>query len=78
MSLRDNIYKAISEQAWIEVSELNDSLSLQEDLGLDSLDVAHIMSRVTDEYIDPEEWQHLQTVGDIVEAVCDIECGHAT
>ncbi len=68
----EDVYAVIAETISCDVSTLAPEASLQDDLGIDSLDAVEINMALEDKFgisISDEELMALKTVGDIVNVV---------
>ena len=79
MESRENIYNKIvsimEELFEIEPSEVSESSQLYDDLDIDSIDAVDLvveLKKYTGKKIAPESFKSVRTVGDVVEAVCQL------
>ena len=65
----DKIIEMLCEQFGLEASELNESTTFIDDIGIDSVDVVELIVEVEDEFgldeIPEEELKKLRTIGDL-------------
>lgn len=64
----EKLKEILATQLDIDVSDINDSTDIAEDLGADSLDIVEMMMSVEEEFnieIDDEEAMNFKTVGDV-------------
>jgi len=64
----DRVLKCVCEILGTQISELNASMSLSEELGMDSLDAVELVMCLEDEFgveIADEDFEHVVTIGDI-------------
>ena len=64
----EKLKEILATQLDIDVSDINDSTDIAEDLGADSLDIVEMMMSVEEEFnieIDDEEALNFKTVGDV-------------
>lgn len=68
------ILETIAEILTLPVADLDTAASLQDDLGLNPVEVADLLQSLTEKFhiiFVPEDIEHVRTVGDIVELVED-------
>lgn len=68
----DCVKKILSEQLGIDESSITEDTRLVEDLNLDSIDKAELVTTLEDEYdktVDYEQAMKVKTVGDIVKEI---------
>ena len=78
--IRDKIKAAIAKISDIEVADIADTASFQDDLGLDSLVLLEISVEIEMQFgleVNEEDLKQLQTVQDSVEFVQQALVGHA-
>lgn len=79
MTDRDEIYQgvvnALSELFEVDPTEVNLESDLYKDLDIDSIDAVDLVveiKKITGKKIKPEDFKNVRTVGDIVDAVCEL------
>ena len=78
-SMRDEV-SAIFEQVLNRTVSITDDTDIVEDLGMDSLGVMNFVMAIEDHYdlsIPLDRVAQIQTVGDLIHAVRDLQSGHA-
>ena len=68
----NEIIEALSEQLKVDPDTINESTSVIDDLGADSLDVVELLMTLEDKYgviVPDDEAVNLKTVGDIAEYI---------
>lgn len=74
MDILEKVKKLISEQLDVEESNIQESSSIADDLGADSLDVVDLVMAIEDEFsieIPEDQVENIKTVGDIVKYIED-------
>ncbi len=74
MDILEKIKKLISEQLDVEEANIQESSSIADDLGADSLDVVDLVMALEDEFsieIPEDQVENIKTVGDIVKYIED-------
>jgi acyl carrier protein len=79
MTDRDEIYQgvvnALSELFEVDPNEISLDSHLYKDLDIDSIDAVDLVveiKKITGQKIKPEDFKNVRTVGDIVDAVCEL------
>lgn len=79
MTDRDEIYQgvvnALSELFEVDADEVSLDSHLYKDLDIDSIDAVDLVveiKKITGKKIKPEDFKNVRTVGDIVDAVCEL------
>lgn len=79
-SYKIRIYDLLEQEFGISQDRLNDSATLDNSLGLDSMDCTALVMALESEFamqVKDAEIHHLQTVGDVVQLVSDHLAGQA-
>lgn len=74
MEIFEKVKKLIAEQLDVEEANIQESSSITDDLGADSLDVVDLVMALEDEFsieIPEDQVENIKTVGDIVKYVED-------
>ena len=74
MDILEKVKKLISEQLDVEEANIQESSSIADDLGADSLDVVDWVMAIEDEFsieIPEDQVENIKTVGDIVKYIED-------
>ena len=74
MDILEKVKKLISEQLDVEEANIQESSSIADDLGADSLDVVDLVMAIEDELsieIPEDQVENIKTVGDIVKYIED-------
>ncbi len=74
MDILEKVKKLISEQLDVEEANIQESSSIADDLGADSLDVVDLVMAIEDEFsieIPEDQVENIKTVGDIVKYIED-------
>lgn len=74
MDILEKVKKLISEQLDVEEGNIQESSSIADDLGADSLDVVDLVMSIEDEFsieIPEDQVENIKTVGDIVKYIED-------
>ena len=74
MDILEKVKKLISEQLDVEEANIQESSSVADDLGADSLDVVDLVMAIEDEFsieIPEDQVENIKTVGDIVKYIED-------
>lgn len=74
MDILEKVKKLISEQLDVEESNIQETSSIADDLGADSLDVVDLVMAIEDEFsieIPEDQVENIKTVGDIVKYIED-------
>ena len=70
--MRDTILKLIADEFNMEVSDLREDMSFQDDLNADSIELVELIMSIEDELdvqVDDEKIEELKTIGDVLEYV---------
>lgn len=73
--IEEQIKKILSKQFGCNLSKLRNELSLQNDLGADSVDSLEIATDLEEHFnitIDEEEYQNVKTIADLIELVSNL------
>lgn len=76
MNYRDRVLEIISEQFNLTVDELQENVSLANDLGADSIQLMELVMSIEDEFgveLDEEVIANINTIGDLLEYADSIE-----
>ena len=76
MNCRDRVLEIISEQFNLTVDELQENVSLANDLGADSIQLMELVMSIEDEFgveLDEEVIANINTIGDLLEYADSIE-----
>lgn len=74
--MRDTILKLIADEFNMEVSDLREDMSFQDDLNADSVELVELIMSIEDELdvqVDDEKIEELKTIGDVLEYVEELE-----
>ena len=74
--MRDTILKLIAGEFNMEVSDLREDMSFQDDLNADSIELVELIMSIEDELdvqVDDEKIEELKTIGDVLEYVEELE-----
>ena len=74
MDILEKVKKLISEQLDVEEANIQESSSIADDLGADSLDVVDLVMAIEDEFsieMPEDQVENIKTVGDIVKYIED-------
>ncbi|EFA90280.1 MULTISPECIES: acyl carrier protein [Peptoniphilus] len=74
--MRDTILKLIADEFNMEVSDLREDMSFQDDLNADSIELVELIMSIEDELdvqVDDEKIEELKTIGDVLEYVEELE-----
>ena len=74
--MRDTILKLIADEFNMEVSDLREDMSFQDDLNADSIELVELVMSIEDELdvqVDDEKIEELKTIGDVLEYVEELE-----
>lgn len=74
--MRDIILKLIADEFNMEVSDLREDMSFQDDLNADSIELVELIMSIEDELdvqVDDEKIEELKTIGDVLEYVEELE-----
>ena len=69
MSDRDDVIRVVHETCGIRWEIISDELTLDDDLGLDSLERIELCMALEERFereIDDDVWERMQTVGDVI------------
>ena len=72
----DTILKLIADEFNMEVSDLREDMSFQDDLNADSIELVELIMSIEDELdvqVDDEKIEELKTIGDVLEYVEELE-----
>lgn len=70
----DQIKEIISEQFNLDVEDLNEDTSFEDDLNADSIDLAHLVMSLEDEYgveVEDEDIEDIKTIGNAADYIED-------
>ena len=74
--MRDTMLKLIADEFNMEVSDLREDMSFQDDLNADSIELVELIMSIEDELdvqVDDEKIEELNTIGDVLEYVEELE-----
>lgn len=74
--MRDTVLKLIADEFNMEVSDLREDMSFQDDLNADSIELVELIMSIEDELdvqVDDEKIEELKTIGDVLEYVEELE-----
>ena len=74
--MKDRILEIIAEQFNMDVSELDEDMSFQDDLNADSIELVELVMTIEEEFeteVSEEDLEKLKTVGDVIDYVEDLE-----
>ena len=74
--MRDTILKLIADEFNMEVSDLREDMSFQDDLNADSNELVELIMSIEGELdvqVDDEKIEELKTIGDVLEYVEELE-----
>ena len=74
--MRDTILKLIADEFNMEVSDLREDMSFQDDLNADSIELVELIMSIEDELdvqVEDEKIEELKTIGDVLEYVEELE-----
>lgn len=70
--MRDRILELIAEQFNMDVEDLNDDMSFEDDLNADSIELVELVMSIEDEFdleLDDEKLESLKTIGDVIDYI---------
>lgn len=70
--MRDRILQLIAEQFNMDVEDLNDDMSFEDDLNADSIELVELVMSIEDEFdleLDDEKLESLKTIGDVIDYI---------
>ena len=74
--MKERILEIIAEQFNMDVSELDEDMSFQDDLNADSIELVELVMTIEEEFeteVSEENLEKLKTVGDVIDYVEDLE-----
>ena len=74
--MKERILEIIAEQFNMDVSELDEYMSFQDDLNADSIELVELVMTIEEEFeteVSEEDLEKLKTVGDVIDYVEDLE-----
>ncbi|MFR7872448.1 acyl carrier protein [Peptoniphilus sp. HMSC062D09] len=74
--MKERILEIIAEQFNMDVSELDEDMSFQDDLNADSIELVELVMTIEEEFeteVSEEDLEKLKTVGDVIDYVEDLE-----
>ncbi|MEF3318304.1 acyl carrier protein [Peptoniphilus grossensis] len=74
--MKERILEIIAEQFNMDVDELDEDMSFQDDLNADSLELVELVMTIEEEFeteVSEEDLEKLKTVGDVIDYVEDLE-----
>ena len=74
--MRETILKLIADEFNMDVSDLREDMSFQDDLNADSIELVELIMSIEDELdvqVDDEKIEELKTIGDVLEYVEELE-----
>ena len=74
--MRDTILTLIADDFNMEVSDLREDMSFQDDLNADSIELVELIMSIEDELdvqVDDEKIEELKTIGDVLEYVEELQ-----
>lgn len=74
--MKDRVLEIISEQFHIDKKNLNKTTSFADDLNADSIELVEMVMTLEDEFdisLDDEELVKIQTIGDVLELIEELE-----
>lgn len=70
--MRERILALIAEQFNMDVEDLTDEMSFEDDLNADSIELVELVMSIEDEFdleLDDEKLESLKTVGDVIDYI---------
>ncbi|MBU5668997.1 acyl carrier protein [Peptoniphilus sp. MSJ-1] len=74
--MKDKILNIIAEQFNLDVDELDENMSFQDDLNADSIEIVELIMTIEEEFdteVPEEDLEKLQTIGDVVDYLEELE-----
>lgn len=74
--MKERILEIIAEQFNMDVNELDEDMSFQDDLNADSIELVELVMTLEEEFeteVSEEDLEKLKTVGDVIDYVEDLE-----
>lgn len=74
--MKERILEIIAEQFNMDVNELDEDMSFQNDLNADSIELVELVMTIEEEFeteVSEEDLEKLKTVGDVIDYVEDLE-----
>lgn len=74
--MKERILEIIAEQFNMDVDELDEDMSFQDDLNADSIELVELVMTIEEEFeteVSEEDLEKLKTVGDVIDYVEDLE-----
>ncbi|WP_019124490.1 acyl carrier protein [Peptoniphilus grossensis] len=74
--MKERILEIIAEQFNMDVSELDEDMSFQDDLNADSIELVELVMTIEEEFeteVSEEDLEKLKTVGDVIDYVEELE-----
>ena len=74
--MKERILEIIAEQFNMDVNELDEDMSFQDDLNADSIELVELVMTIEEEFeteVSEEGLEKLKTVGDVIDYVEDLE-----
>ena len=74
--MKERILEIIAEQFNMDVNELYEDMSFQDDLNADSIELVELVMTIEEEFeteVSEEDLEKLKTVGDVIDYVEDLE-----
>ncbi|MDO5715578.1 MAG: acyl carrier protein [Tissierellia bacterium] len=67
--MKDKILQLIAEQFNMDIDDLNEEMSFEEDLNADSIELVELVMSIEDEFdleLDDEKLESIKTIGDVI------------
>lgn len=74
--MKEKILNIIAEQFNLDVDELDENMSFQDDLNADSIEIVELIMTIEEEFdteVPEEDLEKLQTIGDVVDYLEELE-----
>lgn len=74
--MKEKILNIIAEQFNLDVDELDEGMSFQDDLNADSIEIVELIMTIEEEFdteVPEEDLEKLQTIGDVVDYLEELE-----
>ncbi|MET3616399.1 acyl carrier protein [Peptoniphilus olsenii] len=74
--MKEEILKLIAEEFNMEVNDLDEGMSFQDDLNADSIELVELIMSIEEEYdieVSEDDLSKFETVGDVIDYLEDIE-----
>lgn len=74
--MKEKILNIIAEQFNLDVDELDENMSFQDDLNADSIEIVELIMTIEEEFdteVPEEDLDKLQTIGDVVDYLEELE-----